>query len=234
MKRKFLLSIAVFVFMAGAVSADTFGTGDNQFEIDFVTILGDTNPTSGYGIVNSDYRMGTYEITNDQIAKFAANNPYWMNADVPANMLTWAEGAQFVNYLNTSTGYQAAYKLTNTGDFTVWEIGDAGYDSTNPYRNSNAYYFLPTEDEWVKAAYWNGTNLQTHASVGDVVPTQGSWNFYDNGYATTPPGPWNVGSGSEELNGTYDMMGNVWERMESPSSLVRGGSFGSTYNTSSD
>ena len=30
----------------------------------------------------------------------------------------------------------------------------------------------------------------------------------DNGYATNPDGPWNVGSGSQELNGTYDMMGN--------------------------
>ena len=26
----------------------------------------------------------------------------------------------------------------------------------------------------------------------------------------------NVGSGSEELNGTYDMMGNVWKWMKSP------------------
>jgi hypothetical protein len=35
-----------------------------------VDISGDTNPTSGYGIVNNDYRMGTYEITNGQWDKF--------------------------------------------------------------------------------------------------------------------------------------------------------------------
>jgi len=35
-------------------------------------------------------------------------------------------------------------------------------------------------------------------------------------YATNPAGPWDVGSGSQELNGTYDMMGNVQEWMESP------------------
>ena len=44
-----------------------------------------------------------------------------------------------------------------------------------------------------------------------------------------------MGSGSEELNGTYDMMGNVWEWMESPyndsgygassSRGIRGGAF---------
>ena len=82
--------------------------------------------------------------------------------------------------------------------------------------------YLPTEDEWVKAAYWNGTSLQTYATKpgdslhqGDRVSGSG-WNYYDNGYATDPLGPWAVRSGSEELNGTYDMMGNVWEWMESP------------------
>ncbi|MEA1950246.1 MAG: SUMF1/EgtB/PvdO family nonheme iron enzyme, partial [Planctomycetota bacterium] len=42
------------------------------------------------------------------------------------------------------------------------------------------------------------------------------WNYRDGGFATDPYGTWDVGSGSEELNGTYDMMGNAWEWMESP------------------
>jgi hypothetical protein len=33
-------------------------------------------------------------------------------------------------------------------------------------------------------------------------------DMYDN-YTTYPTGLWNVGSGSQELNGTFDMMGNV-------------------------
>ena len=82
---------------------------------------------------------------------------------------------------------------------------------------------MPTEHEWVKAAYWNGTALQTYATKpgdtlhqGDGVSGTG-WNYYwNNGYATDPYGPWDVGSGSEELNGTFDMMGNVWEWMEGP------------------
>ncbi len=218
-------------------STDTFDEGGtNEFTIDFVDISGATNPTSGYGIVNNDYRIGKFEITNDQWNKF--KNEYgtvtgsplsaynespvdWTGTNVPTNELSWYEGAQFVNYLNTSTDHQVAYKFTGTqgtDDYSlaVWESGDAGYDSDNPFRNSNAYYFMPTEDEWVKAAYWNGTNLQTWASVGDVIPTQSGWNFYDNGFATDPYGPWDVGNGSEELNGTFDMMGNVYEWMESP------------------
>ncbi len=255
-------AMVVILSVANIASADTFGTGDNKFTIDFVNISGDTNPASSYGIVNNDYRIGTYEITNDQWNRFKAAygavtgsevDPFtsggtaydqsanFPGTDVPTNNLSWPEGAQFVNYLNTSTDHQAAYKFTGTqgtGDytFTPWDVTDNGYNASNPYRNSNAYYFLPTEDEWVKAAYWNGTGLQTYANAlpGDLVsgsPDPAKWNYGSSaGY-----GPWDVGSGSEELNGTFDMMGNVWEWMESPWSSgdylsssdrgVRGGSF---------
>jgi formylglycine-generating enzyme required for sulfatase activity len=203
----------VCMMAAGSVAwADSFGT----FDIDFVTISGSTNPTSGYGIVNNDYRMGTYEITNAQFAKFAANNPYWTGADVPSNRVSWFEAAQFVNYLNTSTGNAAAYKF-NGSTFAVWDVTDTGYDASNPYRNSNAKYFMPTENEWVKAAYWNGTALQTYAnaSAGDLVgglPDPAKWNYSPSvGFE-----PWNATSGVKELNNTYNMMGNVWEWMESP------------------
>ena len=67
-----ILAVAV-LFSANGVMADTFGTGDNQFTIDFVPISGATNPTSGYGIVDQTFRMGTYEITNDQWNKFKAS-----------------------------------------------------------------------------------------------------------------------------------------------------------------
>ena len=73
MKKNLLLSIAVLAFISGSVLADIFGTGAKQFTIDFVDISGATNPIIGYGIVNHDYRIGTYEISNDQWNKFKAN-----------------------------------------------------------------------------------------------------------------------------------------------------------------
>jgi formylglycine-generating enzyme required for sulfatase activity len=262
--KKIICLIAVCMMVAGnIVLADTFGTGDNAFTIDFVSISGSTNPGSGYGIVNKDYRIGTYEITNDQWNKFTGiygtpygiptnaydRNSYYTSKNVPTNNVSWYEAAQFVNWLNTSCGYQSAYKFTGTrgqSDYTFapWSSSDVGYNASNPFRNSQAFYFLPTEDEWVKAAYWNGANVQIYATKANETLFQGNglnggWNY--NG---TIGQPWNVGSGSEELNGTFDMMGNVWEWMESPQFAgdytsgsfhpVRGGSYSYFYPGNGD
>ncbi len=233
-----LLAVALFL-AADAAMADFFGMGANQFAIDFVPISGATNPISGYGIVNNTYRTGATEITNDQWSKFKAaygtvtgspseaydNSSYYTGTNVPTNV-SWYEAAQFVNWLNTSTSHQAAYKFTGaqgTSDYTldVWSVGEAA-NGTNLYRHKDAFYFLPTEDEWVKAAYWNGAALQTYATKAGESLMQGDgtsgsgWNYYDGQFATDPSGPWNAGSGRQELNGTYEMMGNVWEWIESP------------------
>ena len=252
---------AVVAALGSAAMADSFGTGGNAFTIDFVTISKATNPTSGYGIVSNDYRMGVYEITNDQWNKFKAElspvavtgdpseaydlDPTWTGANVPTNRVSWYEAAQFVNWLNTSTGHQAAYKFTGTQGTSgyaldTWSTAEAD-GGTNLYRHKDAVYYMPTEDEWYKAAYWNGTAIQTYsnASAGDLVsdsgyPDPAKWNYYPS----VGSEPWDVGSGVQELNGTFDMMGNVTEWVESPYSDTNygtdsdrgrlGGSYGST------
>ena len=244
-----MILAAMVVLAADVAIADTFGSGASQFTIDFVPISGATNPANGifagsgfaFTGVTNDYRIGTCEVTNDQWNKFEASlgvpvtgsqggygySSNFTGTNVPVDSVNWYGAVQFVNWLNTSTGDQPAYKFTGTqgtSDYTFapWSPTDAGYDASNPYRNRAANYFLPTENEWVKAAYWNGTTLQQWATKDGNPPTQGSgtsgtgWNYFDNGYATSPSGPWNVGSGSQELNGTYDMMGNDYEWMESP------------------
>lgn len=226
---------AVVLACVSGVSADTFGMDDNEFEIFFVSISADTYP------VSNDYRMGTFEITNDQWSKFESSlgvpvtgdpsyaydsSPFYTSTNVPSNNVSWYEAAQFVNWLNTSTGHQAAYKFTGTQGTSgyaldIWSEAEAD-NGTNLYRHKDAFYYMPTVGEWVKAAYWNGTSIQSHATKpGDTLHqgdgTSGTgWNYYDNGWATDPSGPWDVGSGSEELNGTFDMMGNVEEWMENP------------------
>lgn len=279
--RQLILSIVtMFVLsssplIAGTIT-DTFGTGANQFTIDFVTITGDASSANGTNISGGlpsdswyrtftepgcEYRMGKYEITNEQWNKFISiNGPLMGNpmsaydfdadtigANMPTNRVSWYEVAQFVNWLNISANHQPAYKFTGTigmDDYTYvpWNVSDSGYDPSNPFRNSKAFYFLPNENEWVKAAYWNGSFLQAYATKPGDTLHQGDglsgtgWNYNDGN--TGPEGPWNVGSGIEELNGTYDMMGNMWEWLESPWSKDnffadatrgnRGGAYGSS------
>jgi formylglycine-generating enzyme required for sulfatase activity len=248
MKKTLLLSTAVCLFISGVSFADIFAAGTaNEFTIDFVTISGDSGDLgnwpagSGFtfsGVNHGDYRIGVYEITNDQWTKF--ENEYgvvWGNpkyaydmdststgTNIPTNYVSWYEAAQFVNWLNVSTNHQAAYKFTGTQGtsnytFDVWDASEA-WGGTNLYRHKDAYYFLPTQEEWVKAAYWNGTSLQTYATkAGESLylgnGSNGGWAYYDTSWDTVIDGGWDVGSGSEELNGTYDMMGNMSEWMES-------------------
>ena len=75
------LSAIITTVLASPAFADDFGSGENQFTIDFVPISADTNPTEaqttagdlhGFDIVQYDYRIGVYEITQDQWTKFVA------------------------------------------------------------------------------------------------------------------------------------------------------------------
>ncbi len=256
------LTAVVVLCAAGPARAETFGTGVNTFDIDFAIISGSTNPTvaqasagelDGFGIVNYDYRMGMYEITNDQWDKFEANlapvlvtgdpldaydeDPAWTGTNVATNQVSWCEAAQFVNWLNTSEGHPAAYNFTGIqgeSDYALstWTAANAA-GGTNLYRHKDAFYFLPTEDEWVKAAYWNGVSLQGYATKNNGIPDEwrinrgpnsdgqaAGWNYGDaypdNSSSTHQPWDVTAGYSPEELNGTFDMMGNVWEWLESP------------------
>lgn len=214
--RRILAAAVMIVVLVSAGSADVFDTGTTQFTIDFAPISRETNPSTGYGIVSYNYRMGVHEITNAQMTAVEAalgstlGSSSWTGGDLPVNKRHWFHAAQFVNWLNTSQGHQAAYKFEGTA-FKLWSPEEA-WGGTNLYRHKDAYYFLPTEDEWVKAAYWNGTTLQTYATTDDALPVAG----VDSMYNQTEPhtGPWNIGSGAVELNGTYDMMGNIDEWLE--------------------
>ncbi len=61
----------------------------------------------------------------------------------------------FLNWLNTSLGYQPAYKISPS---LMWDPGDLGYDPENPLRNSLARFFLPNGDESHKATYYDPVN----------------------------------------------------------------------------
>jgi formylglycine-generating enzyme len=163
--------------------AFTFGTTRNEFTIDFVTVgnTGNAADTTGYGAVPYEYRIGTYEISQDAITKATASGMANVTAgpwtgNQPAATISWYEAAAFVNWLNTSTGKQAAYNLTFSGSWSMslWSSADAWQlGGENLYRNKDAHYFLPSENEWYKAAYYNpaGSDYFLYPTASSSAPT---------------------------------------------------------------
>ena len=124
---KYMTISAVAAVVLGCVSgasADTFGTGENRFTVDFMPVSGDASIANGTNISpfslgesgyrtfadpGNDYRMSTFEITNDQWDKFTSElgvplagvpsyaydeDPTWTSTNVPTNYVTWYEAAQ--------------------------------------------------------------------------------------------------------------------------------------------
>jgi formylglycine-generating enzyme len=184
MKRSFL---AVFVVsclvFAGVARADTFGSGTNSFNINFVTIgnPGNAPDTVGApfqaGAVGYVFQIGKYEISEQMVDKANVLGGLGITKDTrgpdkPATSINWFEAAKFVNWLNTSSGFSPAYKFDAAGNFQVWQPSDPGYVPGSMFRNSLAKYVLPGVDEWYKAAYYD--------------PVVGVYYHYPTGSNTAP------------------------------------------------
>lgn len=242
------LTVWLMVLFIIAMANDASARIIRGIDVDFVTIgnadnTGDTraeaNP-SGCGAVGYEYQIGKYEVTNAQWDVFTSasgvpagnpSNAYDQSAvytgdQQPTNEVSWYEALQFCNYLTSGNKSQGVYQFsgnnTNAGDFI-------GIDRSAAEAIYGTIYVLPTEDEWYKAAYYSGSGYSLYANGTDTPPISGP----DTNYGTAPPdGPWNVGNGTMEQNGTYDMMGNVNEWNETlivyPEDSypgVRGGNF---------
>ena len=251
--------IAIMVFSGASVNAqtitETFGTGANEFSIDFVTIgnPGSTADPSGIpalaGSVGYIYNIGKYEVSREMVLKASTAGGLGLTlqdmtasggngSKRPATGISWHEAARFVNWLNLSTTNAFAYKFDADGQIQMWSQTDPGYQAANPFRNSLSRYFLPTRDEWYKAAYgsplgaWfdyaNGSDIKPAIVTGGSSGAVYGLNFTGNGPADVDD------AGDLSAFGTMAQNGNVWEWMEnldataSPSAWIgeiRGGSW---------
>ena len=179
------LVYAAFTLMTQlSAQADTFGTSGNEFTIDFANIgnTGNAADTTGYGAVPYEYRASIHEISQDDITKATASGMSNVTAGAwtgsqPAANIDWYEAAAFVNFLNTNSAKTAAYDLAfsnGSWSMALWSSEQAWTaGGTNLYRNKDAFYFLPSENEWYKAAYYNaaGTNYFLYPTGSDTAPT---------------------------------------------------------------
>jgi sulfatase modifying factor 1 len=246
------LATVVGMAASGFAGVVSFGSGANQFSIEFVTIgnpgnaADNTGAPNPAGAVGYEYGLGKFEVSEDMITKYNENfgtaNSLAITKDTrgtakPATSVSWNEAARFVNWLNTSTGGFAAYKFTTGGvndDIALWTAADTlDFDATNPYRSLRAKYVLPTYNEWYKAAYYS--------------PSNSTYYDFPNGSNTAPtPVPSGTGAGTAVYNQTvaqgpadvdqtgglspYGVMGlggNVTEWEESSGDLANSSGFSS-------
>jgi len=206
----------------------------------YVDIPGDPTATaapSGYGVVATDFRIASTEVTTTEYAAFltasgAPNgtfNPgqritqsgstYTANAgfgDHPIVNVNWYDAARFVNWLASggTTTESGAYAL-NGNNVVV-------------SRTPGASFFLPSVNEWYKAAYfkpiptpstWNTNAVGGTPNASTPVGNSGSANYANAVGGTTPVSNYSLAVSSY---GLYDMLGNALELLETSGSLTNG------------
>lgn len=218
--------------------------------------------TTGYGAVRYTYRVSKYEVTKAQYVEFlnavAATDPYslydWRmpgalggitrsgssgsytysatagRENMPVNYVTFWSGLRFANWLHNGQGNGD----TETGAYTLGGVAFPS-DSMTIERNDEARVFLPSEDEWYKAAYYDVSSASyfDYAAGSDAVAVCASPGATVNTANCSPSvgDLTDVGSytGSVSPNGTFDQGGNVWEWNDSiyngANRSIRGGGF---------
>jgi formylglycine-generating enzyme required for sulfatase activity len=185
---------------------------------------GGTNPNSVYNANMGSNARGGISFTSGA----ASGSKYAIRpnmGDKPVNFVSWFDAARVANWLQNGQGSGS----TETGAYTL--VG--GQTSGNaPAANPGASYFLPTENQWYKAAYYKGGGTNAgywrYATQSDTAPTAvtagttgiGSAGSTDNSANYNKAAVWNgqtgnvttVGTnGGASAYGAFDMSGNVWE-----------------------
>ncbi len=220
--------------------------------------VGNTADSTGYGSVSYEYNIGKTEVTNAQYVEFlnttastvdvyglynagmanmggtgvgisqtgggSTNFTYNVTGggeNRPVAFVSWFDAARFANWLVNGQGDGD----TETGSYTL--IG--AFSGATVARNViNGGYYIPTENEWYKAAYYNpGTTAYSLFPNGQATITTSDANYAMSVGSTTNV---DIYSGDPSSYGTFDQGGNVREVINFDAAaaanvVARGGSY---------
>jgi formylglycine-generating enzyme len=226
----------------------------------------DFQPQGCFGSVDSVYRVGKYEVTNAQYANFlnavAKTDPHDLykgnqgsgkagisqdgdegnytyapiagRENMPVTYIEFYDTLRFANWLHNGslTGAQGSAS-TEDGAYTITALG---ISLNNISRNEGAQFFLTSENEWYKAAYYDAVAgsfydyaSQSNATINCSAPGAGANRANCSGVVgdLTAVGAY---MSSMSPTGTFDQSGNAQEWNESviggASRGLRSGSFG--------
>ncbi len=126
-----------------------------------------TNPNSVYNTNMGSNARGGIRFTsgNASGSKYAVKTNM---GDKPVNYVSWFDAARVSNWLmNGATGTSSM----ETGAYTL----NNATSGNAPAVNSGATFYIPTEDQWYKAAYYKGGGTNAgywdYATKSDSAPT---------------------------------------------------------------
>lgn len=238
---KFLFrSLAAAAFaaalLAATAHAETITHGTTTINMAFVAVdnPGNANDThgDGYGGVDYAYRIGKYEVTENQwdavvgadTDDLLSDAGYW-SGEQPVADISWHEAAMFSNWLTSGDVTQGAYAINGSGEVT-------GIDRAGAASTYGTVYVIPTEDEWYKAAYYDPTRpgyWDYPTQHDDLTPPDGIDSAGDTVFDAVFDDGYNHGHPNDVDNAgvlsAYDTMGqggNVWEWNETAIDSSRG------------
>ncbi len=165
----------------------------------------------------------------------ADGSPYADYGQFNVSFVSMDDGRRFANWMNNG-------QPTGAQDASTTEDGAYDMSLGTGVRKAGATYFMPSEDEWYKAAYYKGGGTNAgyfdYATSSDVHPAESKPSADPNlacyGRAAWPWDPELVAvgsyTGSASPYGTFDQNGLAWERTEAVDpgtgkQIMRGGDY---------
>jgi len=172
---------------------------------------------------------------------YAVMNNGGDSSNRPITYVSWFDAARFANWMHN--GQLAGAQNASTTEDGAYALNGAT-SGTAPAKNSVARFYIPTENEWYKAAYYKGgsTNAgywnyatRSNAAPGNVVGGGANQANYFNGVFSVTQSSFflesqnyltDVGAFTNSVSqyGTFDQSGSVfeWHDLTGAADIVRG------------
>jgi formylglycine-generating enzyme required for sulfatase activity len=200
----------------------------------YVTFLNSNDPTGAntLGLYNSNMSNAYYGgvAFNSGAASGDMYSAVAGRGNDPINYVTFYDATRFANWLDNGQRPGS----TETGAYTLLGGTPTPSNAATFTRNATATVFLPNENEWYKAAYYNpvASTYYLYPTSSNTAPTAGQPTTNPNSanYALTVQNLTPVGaySGTTSPYGAYDMAGDVYQFEETSNfgyRVLRGGSY---------
>ncbi len=248
-------SAAIVALAALSLAASPHARAEVAFEWAAIGNPGNSpDLLTSFGAVEYPYRIATTEVTNAQYAEFlnaaAASDPHALytpemamgvsggierfgssgsftyapisgREEWPVAFIDYFRAMRFVNWMHNGQG-------SGDTESGVYDIADGLSETRSP----DARFFIPTENEWYKAAYYQPSTkggdddgYWLYPTSSNTTPVEGIEANYNRVFGLPSP----VADFAPNYHGVCNMAGNMAEWSEtllSPETLVlRGGNY---------